>query len=118
MIITAETILWLWNDIFIFKSIYNNIYMYIKSIITRTVCGLACCVFPCLNLQAQEVVAYNDLTDLNLNITVNYGDQNLISHLIDNSLTTVYTLDKFDGAWSIDFYSPVPLVVTGVNLEC
>ena len=66
--------------IFIFKSIYNNIYMYIKSIITRTVCGLACCVFPCLNLQAQEVVAYNDLTDLNLNITVNYGDQNLISH--------------------------------------
>ncbi len=92
--------------------------MYIKSIIThlRTVCGLACCVFPCLNLEAQEVVAYNDLTDLNLNITVNYGDQSLISNLIDNSLTTVYTLDKFDGAWFIDFYSPVPLVVTGVNL--
>lgn len=92
--------------------------MHIKSFTThlKSACTLACCAFPFLYPQAQEVVAYSDLTDLNLNITTNYGDQSLISNLIDNSLKTVYSLHEFDGAWFVDFYSPVPLVVTGVNL--
>lgn len=92
--------------------------MHRKSITTylKAVCSLVCCASSFMYLQAQEVVAYNDLTDLNLKITANYGNQGLLNNLIDNSLTTIYELNKFDGTWSVDFYSPVPLVVTGVNL--